>query len=479
MKKIVLMLMAVLLFSWQGLSFASSSVDALIQKLKDKGILTDQEAVQLKGEVASNEKSSQEMTFKTMAPEWLSGLKISGDFRLRDQLERKKSPVTTAGLAYGGHSATYDRGRIRARLNFEDQVNDKVKIVVGIATGGEKNGIGTDNARSNNYTFGGNNAGEGSFGKPGIVLNKAYAVYKPASYVTIMGGKLDNPIWEPASLLWDPDITPEGGAVQLEKRLNDYITPFSTNAVYVLKDWKDETATQYTTGSAIPASGYTIPKTDPYMFITQDGIKGNLTEKVYYKVAGSYYDVVNPSQVILDGGYSTALPAAGGSTAVSAGGNTLISNSPWQYKYSYDLVGGAVDLGINDPFGEMLPSFINIPQVGVMGSFFQNVSPGHNNKAWLMGGYAGNSAINGFGTWKLQSYYKVLESDSWLACFPDDDFYSGNTNTAGWRSQMDIGLAKNVWFTMSMFNTDVFKHANTPGKSVPQQLYQFDLNFKF
>ena len=38
--------------------------------------------------------------------------------------------------------------RIRARLNFEDQVNDKVKVVVGIATDG-----GT--ARSNNYTLGG------------------------------------------------------------------------------------------------------------------------------------------------------------------------------------------------------------------------------------------------------------------------------------------------------------------------------------
>ena len=45
MKKIVLTLTAVIIFGWQGISFASSSVDALIQKLKDKGILTDQEAV--------------------------------------------------------------------------------------------------------------------------------------------------------------------------------------------------------------------------------------------------------------------------------------------------------------------------------------------------------------------------------------------------------------------------------------------------
>ena len=38
MKKIVLTLTAALIMSWQGLSFADSSVDQLIQKLKDKGI---------------------------------------------------------------------------------------------------------------------------------------------------------------------------------------------------------------------------------------------------------------------------------------------------------------------------------------------------------------------------------------------------------------------------------------------------------
>ena len=69
----------------------------------------------------------------------------------------------------------------------------------------------------------------------------------------------------------------------------------------------------------------------------------------------------------------------------------------------------------------------------------------------------GNSAINGWGTWKLQSYYKVLERDSWLDVFPDDDFYSGDTDTKGWRSQLDIGLAKNVWFTMAYFHTNIFK----------------------
>jgi hypothetical protein len=309
--------------------------------------------------------------------------------------------------------------------------------------------------------------GEGSFNKPTLVLNKAYAVYTPNADITLMGGKMDNPIWEPtgSTLLWDPDITPEGGVIQLQHKLNDYVTPFATNAMFILKDLTPSTG-------ALIASGYSYGagtngvKTDPYMFISQEGIKGNLTEKLYYKAAGAYYNVSNPGHFPMD---------------YSGSGNT-VSTTPGEtseYSYNYNLVGGAVEFGINDPFGEMLPSPINIAQIGTFGSYFRNVDPAHNNSAWLMGAYMGNSAINGFGTWKLESYYKVLESDSWLSCFPDDDFYSGNTNTAGWRSQMDIGLAKNVWFTMSYFRTDIFKHANVPGGSQPENLFQMDLNFKF
>jgi len=452
MKKIVLTLTAAMIFAWQGMSFASSSVDALIQKLEDKGILTAQEANQVKGEISSNEKTSQETTFKSMLPDWLNSMKLTGDFRIRDQYQRRKvaSGTDISHLAQ-------NRVRIRARVNFEDQVNDKVKVIVGLATDGE-NSSGVGNPRSNNITLGGNATGEGTFNKSTIVLNKAYAVYTPASWATIMGGKMDNPIWEPASLLWDPDITPEGGAVQFQKRLNDYVTPFSTNAIFILKDSTPTTAT----------SGF---RTDPYMFISQEGIKGNLTEKLYYKAAGSFYNVSNPNHFPLDFKNAT---------------NTLSTTAPTtDYSYNFYLIGGAVDFGINDPFGELLPSPIYIPQVGVFGQFFKNLDPSHQNSAWQMGVYMGSSAINGFGTWKLQSYYKVLERDSWLDALPDDDFYSGDTGVCGWRNELDLGLAKNVWFTMAYFHTNVFKHfvesagSTALNGSAPEDLFQMDLNFKF
>ena len=78
-----------IIFAWQGFSFADSSVDALIQKLEDKGILNKQEAAQLKDNF-DKEQDSQQTTFKSMLPDWVSGIKITGDMRLRYQEQERK-----------------------------------------------------------------------------------------------------------------------------------------------------------------------------------------------------------------------------------------------------------------------------------------------------------------------------------------------------------------------------------------------------
>ncbi|MBF0511474.1 MAG: putative porin [Candidatus Omnitrophica bacterium] len=446
MKRNVLIVFIMLVMGLPGFVWAkTSSVDALIQKLEDKGILTSQEAEQIKGEIASSEKESQEAVYKKTAPEWINNFKIGGVVLLRDQVNKRKVPGTT--------NLTQNRGRFRVRLNLEDQINDKVKVGVTLATeGGSDNGT-LANGRSNTVTFGGNGGtNSGTFTTPYAGINKAWVQYKPTDYLTLTGGKMANPVWEPASLLWDPDLNPEGGAIQLEKRLNDYITPFSTNAMFVLKDVKTTTT-----------------RTDPYVFVTQEGIKGNLTEKFYYQLAGLGQLVSLPSHALLD---NRGL------------GNTISTSNAAQYSYNFNTIGGAVDFGINDPFGEAAFLPIYIPQIGVFGQYARNTDPSKNNSTWMMGGYIGNSAINGWGTWKLKSFYKVLEADAWLDALTDDDFYSGYTDTKGWRTQFDLGLAKNVWFTMTYFRTNVFKSNSTISSafsksSAPENLFQMDLNFKF
>jgi len=444
MKKIVLTLTAAMIFSWQGISFASSSVDALIQKLEDKGILTDQDANQLKGEIASHEQDSQQATFKSMLPDWLNTMKLTGDMRLRYQYQRRDADAA--------RDWPRNRGRYRGRLQVEDQLNDKMKVIFGIATDG-------GSGRSNNVTFGGNSTSNDAFGKGYIVANKVYAIYTPTSFLTLKAGKMDNPIWEPTQVLWDPNITPEGGDIEFQKKLSDYLTVFSTSGIFVLHD-------------ASPSSSL---GQDPYMMFTQNGIKGNLTEKAYYKLAMIYYNIHNPSNFQLTN---------------SLGTNTIINGYGLRYSFN-DVIGGAADVGLNDPFGELLPSFVNIPQVGVMGQFTDNRAAPTTGKSWMIGGYMGNSAINGWGTWRLLSGYKVYQRDSWLDSLPDADFYSGMTDAAGYRTEFDLGLAKNVWMTVSFFDTHVYKKVssiftNSTGSTSTalaqnngESLLQADLNFRF
>jgi hypothetical protein len=163
------------------------------------------------------------------------------------------------------------------------------------------------------------------------------------------------------------------------------------------------------------------------------------------------------------------------------------------YEYSYNALIAAVDLGINDPFGEMLPSFINIPQVGVRGEYIRNpesMIPSDQKNGWEMGWYLGNSALNGWGTWQLSMDYRVLEKDAEMDIFPDFDQYTGDTDIAGYRTELDIGLAKNVWMDFNFFDFHMYKPfvndalLEYGGKDVTDTnaaefLFQIDLNMKF
>ena len=153
---------------------------------------------------------------------------------------------------------------------------------------------------------------------------------------------MDNPIWEPTYVLWDPDITPEGGDIELQKKINDWITPFSTTGIFVLHD-------QTPTGAL---------RQDPFMFFEQYGIKGNLTDKAYYKAAGIYYNIHNPSNVLLTN---------------SLGTNTIIQGYGLRYSFN-DVIGGTAEFGLNNPLDGMLPSFIKVPQVGVIGQYTDNTA---------------------------------------------------------------------------------------------------------
>ena len=76
---------------------------------------------------------------------------------------------------------------------------ENLTVGFGLASGG-------DDPRSTNQTF------TDSFSHKGIRIDLAFAEYRPAPWLALIGGKFKNPLWIPSDWLWDSDIRPEGGA---------------------------------------------------------------------------------------------------------------------------------------------------------------------------------------------------------------------------------------------------------------------------
>src|SRR5258706_9981549 len=91
-----------------GMTFAltsrAQSVDALLDKLVDKGILTVKEASELREE--TDKDFTKAYSAKSGMPEWVTALKFNGDFRGRFEHHDSDNP------------AYIDRNRFRYRVRF-------------------------------------------------------------------------------------------------------------------------------------------------------------------------------------------------------------------------------------------------------------------------------------------------------------------------------------------------------------------------
>lgn len=422
----------VVLFLFCGQSFAASAttqVDALIKKLIEKGILTEDEASAIKDEIVYDEKEIRDSNMKKDIPEWVQNTKLKGDFRVRHEFSRRQD------------NADRNRGRIRYRLGVESNINDKVTVGVGLASNGG-NGTSSSGAATTDFSPRSNNSSfQNAFSKQAIVLNYAYAQYRPNQDWTLTGGKILNPIWEPWEFLWDNDITPEGGAIRFDKKLSDKISLFGL-------------------ATAFQISEISTNQADPFMYVLQGGLQGNLTEKLDYKLAGTWYGTDNIYKTLLSN-------RSGTNTLDTANGN---SN---RYAYHYDTSTVGIDVGLNDPFGEKLPFYI--PRIGMIGEYDYNAgAPSDINKAWMYGAYIGNSKVSGWGTWKITGARKVIGKDAFLDAFPDSDFYSGSTDIKGYETLFELGIAKNVSVAV-----DYYRGERIKASKAQESVLQTDINFKF
>ena len=419
---ILCLVMGVWLFGSSSSVFAATTqVDALIEKLVEKGILNRQESIKLKAEIADDEKIVREEGLKQSLPSWVRETKFKGDLRLRYQNKHEK--------AANDYSKDTNIGRVRMRLGLESKVNDKLNVGIGIATG-------SGDPRSTNISFGGYNT------KKTVVLDYAFAKYSPVPWLNLVGGKmlLNDALWEPTDLIWDTDITPEGAVIQFNKSLGSKATVFMN------------------TGALIVDTDTSSDNDAPMAYLIQPGVTYKFNDDLSLKGAVSLQSFDNVKSHV-SSTYSGA----------SNSGNTTAGTS--SYIYDYSMFNPALEISIKNPLGAF---GLNVGSLKLLGEYVDNLAVSKKSSGFSTGFKLGHEKINKWGDWQFKYIYAMLGKDAVLDVLPDSDRYGGKTAMRSHEAELTFGLGKNT-----SLGFDIYRSERIGTAKAPETLAQVDWNMKF
>jgi hypothetical protein len=206
-----LLMVTVFMSIGNGPVFADSDGVIIIEKLKERGIITKQHADEIieaitekqameektRADIPIIKRGRVERRRKPALPEQLSKIHFGAKAMLRYQLNK-------TGDENGDRER---RSRIRMSLypEISSQVLDQWEVGFGLALGGGAPPTGAQRTKTVTLRNG--------FDTKEITLNKLYAQYKPHKMFSIIGGKFENPLWQADQILWDSDLTVEGAAI--------------------------------------------------------------------------------------------------------------------------------------------------------------------------------------------------------------------------------------------------------------------------
>ncbi|NTV29096.1 MAG: hypothetical protein HGA80_03335 [Candidatus Omnitrophica bacterium] len=402
---------------------AAGEVDLLVQKLVDKGVLTPNEAQILMDETKQDVARQNAKGTNDAIPTWVQTTKLKGDFRLRQELAQDKG------------SANDNRTRIRMRLGVETKPNDQMKVGIGIATGK------LSDPRSTNVSFGtdssASNANDpGSF--KDVTLDYAFGQFTPFNGVTLTGGKFKNPLWQPNDMLWDTDLNPEGGAVQLNGNLASGVDVFLNSSIFVMNEQR------------------TAKMSEPWLLAVQPGLAWEVADGIKLQGALAYYNFQQIQERPKFTKQST---------------NSLNGSN---YKYNYNSINPSLELGIQNPLGGLVPYF------SIFADYVKNLSlPGSvaGGSGFDYGVKFGNEKVGDWGQWQAKLSYDRLGRDAFLDIFPDSDRYNGKTNMRSYEALLEYGLGKNTSLALDYYRSESLTRVGETYS--PQQVVQVDWNLKF
>jgi polyhydroxyalkanoate synthesis regulator phasin len=377
----------------------------LVDLLVKKGIVTDQEAEELRAELVKDF-AANSSAGKLNLSSSLSEFRISGDVRVRYEYRQGSNTATPTDNS--------DRSRWRYRLRplFTGSLGSQWFYGFRI-----ENGTGN---RSSNVTLG-DDTGPWSKTNDGIYIGQVYVGFKPNTEWTIYAGRMPNPFVTTA-MVWDGDINPEGFAEKFTRTAGN-VTYFANFGQFI-----------YDSANPQNRIGTTVTRKDQYLLGWQGGATFKLDEKSSLQIAPTIYNYVNNDHTSLNFAGSYA------STNMTAINNLFVFDLPFNYTTALPN-GSAFSI-----FGDVAYNFDGKDRARKWGR------PDLDDEvyAWQLGAQYGKAKLKG--EWDAKLYYQQTGLFSLDNNLVDSDIFDSRTNVEGVVFSGNYQLSDAVAFTLTYAN---------------------------
>ncbi len=489
-------LKAVTLIVTGALALATASTraqdnGALLDLLVKKKLITDQEAEEVRAELTKESATTSAGKWKLSTP--ITELELYGDTRVRYEIRN--------GETQTDDTQQRNRERYRLRLGLRGILADDWFFGVRLET--------SANERSTNVTFGDDTAGgNGPFAKNSdtIAVGQAYFGYKGFKDITLIGGKMANPLVS-TLMVWDPDIDPEGLAeawkhtftvgsaaapepvsfskdgiaLPAEKRKTDNaalkIDVFVNLAQFVYDDANPENPLGRRATTTANGGTQLIPNTDAFLLAWQIGAKFTFPNTLYAQIAPTFYTYTG-------NGDTFNIHFQGGSPSVSNSASTGQNQSGINSLLIFDL---PAEIGWK--LGDLPMRLFADFAVNLDGDD-RATAAGHPNKgdqryAYQIG--VGIGQLKQKHDWQLNVFWQRQDQYSVDPNLVDTEFWDSKLNMQGVGVTLAYMLSDAVWVQLlygyaeradDSLGTGGFGDiAINPLKNF--QLFQADLNVRF
>jgi hypothetical protein len=387
----------------------AQSSDALLDKLVQKGILTQQEAADLRKEASSDFTKAYQV--KTGLPSWVTSLRIGGDFRGRYD------------MIQGDNEDFRDRHRFRYRLRAGAVATMMENFEVGFRlTSGEQQGNFGGDPISGNATL--QNNGSKKF----VFVDLAYARWSPVISDSLRNattiGKMENPFVF-SDLVFDADYTPEGIGSQFVFALNEEHAFKLNLGGFALDELSNSSR-------------------DPYFFGGQARWDAKWSKKLDTSLGVMAFSIYRSDSLV-----NAAVPDINfGNTREGAAG---------ELAHYFNPVYGDVGVGYNLDEFPIHGFYPGAFPVRIVADVLHNPAAPTRNSAFSAGILLGKSGKKG--TWDLSYRYRFIEADANYEEFVESDFgafypsggggFRAGTNLKGHVVKVNYSAAHSLTFGVS------------------------------